>query len=92
MMEKASVTLTKLHYNAAMRAIEAGEYASLSEVIRDALREWERKRQSRHIELEALRAEIAAGMTALAEGRVQDFDAGDIIRRGRERLAAKGKS
>lgn len=38
--ERTSVTLTKTHFLAAKTAIEQGQYASMSEVIRDAMREW----------------------------------------------------
>ena len=40
-------------------------------------------------EMEALKADIDKGLTDLAEGRVQDFDAERIIERGRKLLAAR---
>ena len=36
-------------------AVETGEYASSSEVVRDALRDWTRKRALRHQGVEELR-------------------------------------
>jgi antitoxin ParD1/3/4 len=46
---------------------------------------------SRHAleEMESLKADIDKGMTDLAEGRVKDFDAAGIIKRGRKLLAAR---
>ena len=40
-------------------------------------------------EMEAIQADIAKGLTDLAEGRVRDFDAIRIIARGRNLLAAR---
>lgn len=88
-MEKASITLTKAHHDLAHSAIQSGEYASLSEVVRDALREWERKRQMRQMELESLREFIREGINSLDNGQTIPFDIEEIKRRGRERLASK---
>jgi antitoxin ParD1/3/4 len=57
-MEKASITLTDAHHELLHAAVEAGEYASISEAIRDALRGWELERQMQQAELEHLRREI----------------------------------
>ncbi len=43
-------------------------------------------------ELAALKADIDRGLTDLAEGRVQDFDATRIIERGRKLLAGRSPS
>jgi antitoxin ParD1/3/4 len=54
-VEKISIALTP-EMGAAVRAVvEAGEYASASEVIRDALREWTLRRQQRQAGIEELR-------------------------------------
>ncbi len=57
--------------------------------MREALRDWKMKRTLRLKEMEALKADIDKGLTDLAEGRVQDFDAERIIQRGRKLLAAR---
>lgn len=47
---------------ATLRAtVDGGEYASTSEVVREALREWSRHRDTERRELEALREAIRAG-------------------------------
>ncbi len=40
-------------------------------------------------EMEAIKADIAKGLTDLAEGQVRDFDAARIIVRGRKLLAVR---
>ncbi|MEM1133111.1 MAG: type II toxin-antitoxin system ParD family antitoxin [Pseudomonadota bacterium] len=90
-MEKTSITMTDAHYALANEAIEAGEYASMSELIRDALRQWEHKRELRTLEYESLKAFIQEGIDDLNAGRTVPFDIEDIKRRGRERLATQGK-
>lgn len=66
-----------------------GDYASTSEVAREALRDWKLKRTLQLQVLAALKADIDKGLADLAEGRVKDFDAGRIIERGRKLLASR---
>jgi antitoxin ParD1/3/4 len=73
-------------------AVEGGDYASTSEVIREALRDWKTKHAVRLHELEALKADIDRGLADVAAGRVRDFDADRIIERGRTLLAARSPS
>jgi antitoxin ParD1/3/4 len=73
-------------------AVEDGDYASTSEVIREALRDWKRKRAVRTHELAALKADIAKGMADLKAGRVKDFDTKRIVARGRKLLARRARS
>lgn len=70
-------------------AVEGGDYASASEVVREAIRDWKLKRALQLHELEALRSDIGKGLADLAAGRVQDFDAARIVERGRKLLAAR---
>jgi len=44
------------------QTVAGGEYASTSEVVREALRDWTRNRDTERRELEALRAVIKAGL------------------------------
>jgi antitoxin ParD1/3/4 len=73
-------------------AVDAGDYASTSEVVRDALREWKTRRAIQLQELAALKADIDKGLADVAAGRVKDFDAKKIVERGRKLLAARSSS
>jgi antitoxin ParD1/3/4 len=54
-VEKISIALPPEMAAQVRHAVETGEYASFSEVFRDALREWSRKRAQKQITLEDLR-------------------------------------
>jgi antitoxin ParD1/3/4 len=54
-VEKFSIALTTEQAALVRQAVESGEYASNSEVIRDALREWKLKRDLQQMEIEELR-------------------------------------
>jgi antitoxin ParD1/3/4 len=55
-VEKISIALPPEMVAQVRRAVETGEYASSSEVIRDALRDWTRKRTPHANNIEDLRA------------------------------------
>ncbi len=88
-MEKLSITLTDDMAKQIKAAISTGRYASTSEVIRDALREWQIAQVRREQELIALRKDIAEGLADIEAGRISDFDPQEIIRMGEELLAAQ---
>ncbi|WP_373486886.1 type II toxin-antitoxin system ParD family antitoxin [Blastomonas sp.] len=90
-MEKTSITLTDTHHRLLHAAVAAGEYASVSEAIRDALRDWESQRRLREAELEDLRREIQKGIDDIEAGRVVAWDAEAFKARGRVRLEARRK-
>lgn len=83
------LTITLPHDMAAIvrDAVDGGDYASSSEVVREALRDWKLKRTVQLTELEALRADVDQGMKDVAEGRVREFDAARVVERGRKLLA-----
>jgi antitoxin ParD1/3/4 len=56
--EKISVTVTPDMLKAIRASVEAGEYASTSEAMRDALRLWQRQRAEDFERLEAIRARV----------------------------------
>ena len=91
-IERLTITLPSDMAAVVKGAVEGGDYASSSEVVREALRDWKMKRALQLRELAALKADIDKGLTDLAEGRVKDFDAGRIIERGRKLLAARSPS
>jgi len=72
--------------------VAEGDYASTSEVVRAALRDWKMKRALQLQELAALKADIDKGLAELAAGRVKEFDPKAILARGRRLLAARSPS
>ena len=91
-IERMTITLPSDMAAVVKGAVEGGDYASSSEVVREALRDWKTKRALQLQELAALKADIDRGLTDLAEGRVQDFDAARIIERGKKLLAGRSPS
>jgi antitoxin ParD1/3/4 len=91
-MERMTITLPTDMAAVVRDAVEDGDYASSSEVVREALRDWKTKRALRLEELSALKADIDRGLVDLKEGRVKDFDPEKIIERGRVLLASRSRS
>ena len=91
-LERLTVTLPADMASTVKNAIEGGDYASASEVIRDALRDWKRKRALQRKELAALKTDIRKGMKDLASGRVRDFNADRIAKRGKKLLKSRSPS
>ena len=85
-VEKLSIALTAEFVADIRQAIATGEYASTSEVVRDALRAWKRIRLERQVAIEDLRRLWRDGTDS---GEGQPIDAEEIKRHGRERLAAR---
>jgi antitoxin ParD1/3/4 len=91
-IERMTITLPSDMAADVRSAVEGGDYASSSEVVREALRDWKAKRTLQLRELESLQDEIDRGLSDLAEGRVQDFDPARIIERGRKLLSLRSRS
>jgi antitoxin ParD1/3/4 len=91
-IERLTITLPTVMAAVVKGAVEGGDYASSSEVVREALRDWKLKRALQLQELAALKADIDKGLTDLAEGRVQDFNVERIVERGRKLLANRSPS
>ncbi len=70
-------------------AVEAGDYASMGDVVEEALHDWTSKRAVQRHELESLKADLDKGLADVATGRVTQFDAARIIARGRTLLATR---
>jgi antitoxin ParD1/3/4 len=88
-IERMTITLPSDMVVLIKGAVEGGDYASSSEVIREALRDWKAKHVLQLQELASLRADIDRGLADLAQGRVQDFDTARIVERGRKLLAGR---
>lgn len=56
--ETINVTMTAEQLRAVRESVEAGEYASTSEVLRDAVRLWQRQRREDAERLNVIRARI----------------------------------
>lgn len=73
-VEKVSVALTPEMLATVREAVESGEYASSSEVMREALREWKRRRALERKEVEELRRLWEEGLTS-GPGQLADMAA-----------------
>jgi antitoxin ParD1/3/4 len=91
-IERLTITLPADMAGMVKGAVDEGGYASTSEVIREALRDWKLKRELRLNQLAELRADISRGLADVAEGRLGNFDAERIIARGRRLLADRSNS
>ena len=91
-IERMTITMPSDMAAVVKAAVDAGDYASTSEVVRDALREWKTRRAIQLQELAALKADIDKGLADVAAGRVKDFDTKKIVERGRKLLAARSSS
>ncbi len=61
-VERLTITMPTEMAETLRRTVEGGEYASTSEVVREALRDWTRARDAERRDLEALRAAIRVGL------------------------------
>lgn len=88
-LERLTITMPSELAAVVKAAVAEGDYASTSEVVREALRDWKIKRAIRHEEIAALRADIDKGLADVAAGRLTEFNADQIVERGRKLLAAR---
>jgi len=61
-VEKISIALSPDMVGVFRSAVASGEYASVSEVIREALRDWKLKRKVATLELDELRRLVQEGI------------------------------
>lgn len=88
-IERLTITLPNEMAVLVKGAVEEGGYASSSEVVREALRDWKLKRELQLRKLAALKVEVETGLADVAAGRVTKFDANRIVRRGRKLLKGR---
>src|ERR1700683_4254973 len=90
-IEKISIALPQEMIEAIRDAVDHGEYATTSEVIRDALRDWRLKRKVEELEPAELRRLVQEGIDS-----GPSIDAETVFARLRARYAkqtdARGKS
>jgi antitoxin ParD1/3/4 len=90
-IERISVALPDEMVAIIRQAVEQGEYASSSEVIRDALRDWTLKRSLRHQDLEELRQVWQEALQDKTPGLVVD-DVLDRLERKYQALTDQARS
>ena len=61
-VERVTVSMSAEMAAILRQTVEGGEYASTSEIVRDALRDWTRARDTERRDLEALREAIRVGL------------------------------
>jgi antitoxin ParD1/3/4 len=89
MIEKVSIALPSDMLAMVREAVEAGGYASSSEVVREALREWKARRALQTDALEELRRQWQEGLNS---GPSAPLDIEATKRRARARLKEKSSS
>jgi antitoxin ParD1/3/4 len=72
--EKISITMTGDMLRTIRDSVEAGEYASTSEALRDAVRVWQRQRLEDAERLAAIRARVDRSL----DDPRPDLDAGEV--------------
>jgi len=87
-VEKLSIALTHEMADEVRTAVKSGDYASSSEVIREALRDWRRKRTFQDQEIKELRGLWHEG---LKSGKGQYGSMDEIKQAARKRLAENGQ-
>jgi antitoxin ParD1/3/4 len=85
-LERITVTMPEEMVAKLRAAVESGEYATTSEIVREALRDWEEYQERRQVKLAWLRAEIEKGM--VGEGRPMEDVFNDLMKR----LQSKAKA
>ena len=88
-IEKVSVALTSEQAEALRAAVASGEYATTSEIIREAVRDWLAKRRSREDDIVRLRQLRDEGK---ASGEAKSLDLATVRRDARRKLARARKS
>jgi antitoxin ParD1/3/4 len=90
-IERLTVTMPAEMAALIKEAVAGGDYASTSEVIREAMRDWKTKRALQLQEFAALKADLDKGLADLLAGKTTEFDPARIIERGRRLLATRSR-
>lgn len=86
-IERMTITMPADMAAVVKDAVAGGDYASTSEVVREALREWKATRATQRQAFVELKADIERGLADMAAGRTGRFDKEAIIARGKKLLA-----
>ncbi len=82
-IQKVSVALTGQQLMTLKTAVDSGEYATTSEIVREALRDWQRKRELHVEDVQRLRQLWAEGKQS---GSAVAADLGKVRQKARQRL------
>jgi antitoxin ParD1/3/4 len=88
-VQKISIALTGEQIVALKAAVETGEYATTSEIVREAIRDWQFKRELRQEDLRRLRQLWDEGKTS---GAAMPADFESARREARQRLAKSAEA
>jgi antitoxin ParD1/3/4 len=88
-IQKVSIALTGEQLATLKAAVESGEYATTSEIVREAIRDWQLKRELRQEDVNRLRQLWDQGK---ASGPPAPLDFDELRREARQRLAKARKT
>ena len=88
-IRKVSVALTAEQVAVVQAAVSTGEYATASEVVREALRDWQWKRELHEKEIGRLRSAWRRGK---ASGKAGVVDFADVRNEARRRLRKSARN
>ncbi len=88
-VEKVSVALTSEQISALKAAVDAGEYATTSEIVREAVRDWQLKRELRQEDIKRLRRMWDEGV---ASGSAGTLNMAKLRKDARKRLEGAKKT
>ena len=78
LMPTRNISLTAEQDAFVEKIVEAGEYQSASEAVRDALRALQQRRREDELKLKALRARLLVGVEALDRGDFVELDEAEL--------------
>lgn len=87
-VEKVSVSMTPQHAEMLREAVRSGAYASSSEVVREAMRDWSAKWLQRRGDIARLQAMWAEGK---ASGEPTEVDLDQLLDEARQELASTSR-
>lgn len=88
-MERLTIILTPDLADLVRAAVDAGNYGSASEVMRQALHDWELAEARRQAELATLRNDARKGLDQIAAGKSRSFNVGRIEKAGQRLVVNK---
>ena len=86
-MRTMSISISPQQAGRIQQAVETGDYASNSEVLRDALRLWEQREEIRGLEIAKLRRAYDEGM---ASGPAREVAADELLKEFKRKALKRG--